>query len=396
MALAVAPGFVGGRAAGIDTVMVTGTNGKTTTTAFLVDLLAGVDGPETVVANRGSNLPGGVAAALASAGGATSACFEVDEAYVPKLAEELQARVLIWLNMSRDQLDRSMEVRKLSRRVGDAGRFTPVLVANAGDPAVVANSGNFEERIWIAGAPSWRRDATACPACGGRIDFGGSSWRCQGCDLRQPEASYSIDGAGRVTGPGGKRLGRILLEVPGDFNLFNALAAAVAAGRLRGLRPEHFFPELSRVGGVGGRFTEWVLSGLPRQPKLTTYLAKNPAGWEGILDLVPAGASLVLGLNARVADGKDTSWIWDADLERLAGMVVIATGERAGDMAFRLEVAGCRAARVPDQLQAVALAGAGGGRVVYLGNYTAFFSLVDSLGRLGALRSREARAGVGS
>ena len=121
VALAVAPDFVYRRAEGIDTVLVTGTNGKTTTTAFLFDLLSSADGGDSVVANRGSNLPGGVAAALAAAGDATSACFEVDEAYVPQLASELRAKVMVWLNMSRDQLDRSMEVRKLSRRVGEAG-----------------------------------------------------------------------------------------------------------------------------------------------------------------------------------------------------------------------------------------------------------------------------------
>jgi UDP-N-acetylmuramyl tripeptide synthase len=119
-------------------------------------------------------------------------------------------------------------------------------------------------------------------------------------------------------------------------------------------------------------------------------LAKNPAGWVGIFDLLaPAPAPVVVAINARIADGRDPSWLWDVPFERLRGRRVVATGERSADLAVRLRYAEVEHVRVPDLREAVVRAGAP--EVDFVGNYTAFQDLRSALAGRGG-KSRAAAA----
>jgi len=370
-------------------LVVTGTNGKSTTTA-LAAAMAGRD----VVTNRGANLPFGVAGALARAArGARWGVFEVDEAWVPTVVSSLRPRVLVWLNLSRDQLDRSLEVRRLAERLEEAARAVDVVVANADDPLVVAGAQRARRVVWVRPWRGWREDAHACPRCGQAIHFERERWWCVGCGLASPEAPWRIGEDGEAYGPEG----RVDLKAapPGSFNRFNALCAAIGVAELQGLDVAAVLGRLrGGAGSLDGRFATWRVPGLPGAPSVVTLLAKNPAGFDALVELLERTTwPLVAQLNARIADGTDTSWIWDAPWERLSSRDVIATGERATDLAVRLEVAGHRPHLVPDAQQAILHAtNLGGGRGVFLGNYTAFWDTVAWLRRLGAVRDRSARA----
>ncbi len=366
-------------------VLVTGTNGKTTTTAFVRSLL----GADTL-SNRGSNLPWGIASVLAASKiSSRYAVFEVDEAYVPSVAKSLEPSVLVWLNMSRDQLDRNLEVRRLAARIGESASTIDTLVANASDPLIVANAAGFKRCLWVKGPAEWQGDAQSCPRCTGELTHA-RTWSCASCGLCEPSADYEVDEDGRLS-KNGTRLGSMHPGLPGGFNLLNALLAAVAVAVVTEEAVEGVAARLSLSSGVEGRFATWWLTSLPAMPSLVTYLAKNPAGWHANLSIVDnSDCELVLGLNARVADGLDTSWIWDVEFERLARNPVIVTGERATDLALRLEVAGFEVIVEHSQLAALRLAAdrlvsSGRSRIVYLGNYTAFRSLVAMRAEVGAI-----------
>jgi len=172
----------------------------------------------------------------------------------------------------------------------------------------------------------------------------------------------------------------VRLELPGQANQANAALAIVAADRL-GVRPAVALPALATVSSVGGRYQTVTLGG--RRVRL--LLGKNPAGWSEIFGmLAPAPAPVVIAINARAADGKDPSWLWDVEFERLAGRFVLATGERRHDLAVRLLYAGVEhatvadpwtpdAAALPAQLRA---APGDGSTLDAVGTYTAFRELL--------------------
>ena len=384
LALAIDPDFLMHRrdeGLAVRSILVTGTNGKTTTTALVKELL----GPNAL-SNRGSNLPWGVATVLAEGTSRSrDAVFEVDEAYVPSVARSLTPAVLVWLNMSRDQLDRSLEVRRLAARIAESATDIDTLVANAGDPLIVAHASEFRRCLWVKGPEEWRNDALSCPRCTSELLYE-TTWRCVNCGLHEPEADYQVDAMGQLSAHG-EAIALLHPGLPGSFNLLNASLAVVAVAAATGGAVEQLARHATVTRGVEGRFTTWWLTGVETTPSLTTYLAKNPAGWHANLAMLnDADAELVLGLNAKVADGRDTSWIWDVAFESLGIGPVIATGERATDLALRLEVAGFDVTVEASQRAAIRLAASRGrNRIVYLGNYTAFRSLIGDLSALGAI-----------
>ncbi|MDA8275070.1 MAG: DUF1727 domain-containing protein [Actinomycetota bacterium] len=397
---------------------MTGTNGKTTTTRLLSAAVATEGGVATN--DTGANMPAGHLAALVAAPETATAVLEVDEVYLGAVAEAVWPRVVVLLNLSRDQLDRTSEVRALAERwrasLGQlaAGAPAPHVVANADDPLVVwAARGAVGPCTWVGAGQVWRLDAVGCPACGGRVRFGpGTAWACDSCSLARPAcAAWLEDGC--LARPDGTRL-PVRLAIPGRFNQANAVMAAVAAPLLSAVPPdgggteravtvEEALARMAGVDDVAGRFA--VLH--RRGDGVRLALAKNPAGWTALFDLLeeeravpegpPDGAChLVLSVNAQVADGADTSWLWDVPFERLAGLpTVVATGERHRDLAVRLRYAGVDHVTLSDPLEAVdaALArrgtgcggdaparaeaptGPGGAVVTVVANYTAFRSL---------------------
>jgi UDP-N-acetylmuramyl tripeptide synthase len=380
--------MVGHLAAGRSTLFVSGTNGKTTTTRLLAAALeAGGSGLPVITNATGSNMPAGHAAALAVGPPGAQAVLEVDEGYLPALLRSVRPVVVVLLNLSRDQLDRSSEVRMVARRWHDAlqAADTTTVVANADEPLVVWGASGAARLRWVAAGTGWRADATGCPACGGTITFdgtgGSAGWSCP-CGFSRPELDAWIEDGPR--GPeavwaGGERV-RLELAIPGAFNRANAVLAATAAGEL-GVGHEPALAAMAEVREVAGRFTTRDIGGV----RTRMLLAKNPAGWSALLDLLaPQRHPVVIGINARVADGRDPSWLWDVAFERLAGRRVVATGERCLDLSVRLRYADVSHDVVSDQRRAVitaggpgrAAGGAAGSPIDYVGNYTAFHELL--------------------
>ncbi len=427
LTLAIDPGALRALARGRRLVLVTGTNGKTTTTRLLAAAL-GTRG-QVVTNTGGANLPGGIVAAL-SASPAALGALEVDEAHLPRLIAEASPEAVVLLNLTRDQLDRVSEVRRLAASWRRAlAETAAVVVANADDPLVVWAAEAAQRRRWVAAGQPWRGDAVGCPSCGGRLRYGNhGDWSCEdGCGLARPvpdalletsavqgSAGTSVqEGPAEVAqegplgiarkGPGevgpegsaangagaradvelvmrnGPAAGRYPLELvlPGRFNRANAAMAAVAALAL-GAEPRPALAAMRAVSAVEGRYAQLELPGPPAQVA-RLLLAKNPAGWVELFGLLaPAPGAVVVAINARVADGRDPSWLWDVPFEQLAGRPVVATGERWRDLAVRLRYADVAAEAVADPLAAVRAAG--GGAVDVVANYTAFQGLRRRLG----------------
>jgi CobQ-like glutamine amidotransferase family enzyme/UDP-N-acetylmuramyl tripeptide synthase len=391
VALAIEPRLVEVLATGRAVAVVSGTNGKTTTTRLLAEALgAGRDGagPRPVAwSAAGANMPAGIVAALAAAPADAPAVLEVDEAYLPAVLRAAGPLVAVLLNLSRDQLDRVSEVRLLAARWGEAlADYPGTVVANADDPLVVWAARRAPHAVYVAAGGSWHADAHHCPACDASIEFAGATWRCPRCGLARPPTAVGLVGSDLAFEDGTAL--RLELALPGRFNRANA-AMAVAAAAVLGVPADRALAALSSLSEVAGRFSLLQAGGAT----FRLLLAKNPAGWDELLGLLAEGRGpLVVAINARLADGHDPSWLWDVPMERLAARHVVASGERCADLALRLSHAGVAHDVVADPLDALALAGAvagaGGGTagaVDVVGNYTAF----QDLRRLGGRARRD-------
>lgn len=372
-ALALDPRLLARLVARRQVALVSGTNGKTTTTRLLAVALESTHVPVATNAT-GSNMPAGHLAALVAAPAGATVVLEVDEGYLPRLVEEASPRVVALLNLSRDQLDRTNEVRMVAGRWRRALGEAPgtVVVANADDPLVAWAAGTAGRAVWVAAGLSWRADSAGCPACEGRITDGpDGGWTCE-CGFARPPLDVWLDG-GTAVFADGRRL-EVQLRLPGRFNLANATMAAAAAEVL-GVPAADALAQMATVGEVAGRF------GLTKVGGCTTrlMLAKNPAGWRELLDLVcPGDRPVVVGINARVADGRDPSWLWDVPFERLRGRTVVATGERCLDLGVRLRYAEVAHRTERDPVAAVRAATTGRRETVdFIGNYTAFYDLLS-------------------
>jgi UDP-N-acetylmuramyl tripeptide synthase len=358
-------------AAGRWVALVSGTNGKTTTTRLLTAALA-TRGP--VVTNpQGSNLPPGLVAGLSRREPGVTAALEVDEGWLGVAARSLAPAVVVLLNLSRDQLDRVAEVRAIAERWRVAVAATPGahVVANVDDPLVTWAAAAARTVTWVGAGQPWRADASGCPSCGERIVFEGEGWSCPTCGFTRPEPAVWVEGNDLV-GPTGRF--PIKLSLPGRANRANAAMAATAAG-IAGVSPEAALVAMTTTADVDGRYRRTVVQGVPAR----LLLAKNPAGWLEVFDMLePSPAPVVVVINARIADGRDPSWLWDVPFERLAGRVVAASGERSRDLAVRLQYAGVEHRRIDDPLQAVAALAPG--PVDVAANYTALRDLTRRLG----------------
>lgn len=367
IALAVAPDALHRLSAGRRSVVVTGTNGKSTTTRLIVAALGG----DVATNATGANMAPGILSALDDSDSAT-AVLETDELHVPAVLRATAADVLVTLNLTRDQLDRTHEVSRTARvwatAVAAAGESTgrPVtVVANAADPHVVdaAQSG---APVWVDPGLRWTEDASVCPRCGRLLDWADDGRWSSACGFAMPRAQYTLTPTG-VLLPDGRDL-PVPLELPGDVNRGNAAFAIAVAGVL-GVPPELAAERLADVDVVDGRYATLDLGGR----SATLFLAKNPAGWAAALSMIDQDSVLAVGINARIADGTDTSWLYDVPFERLAGRVVGALGDRRDDLAVRLHYAGATPLIDADPVR---LAGAlPPGPLVVAANYTAFREL---------------------
>jgi UDP-N-acetylmuramyl tripeptide synthase len=399
-------------------VVVSATNGKTTTTTLAAAVLAAA-GTSTIHNVAGANMAGGVASALLERRrGAQLGLFEVDEFWLDRVAAQLRPRAIVLGNLFRDQLDRYGELETIGERWAALLQTSPArLVANADDP-LIADLGReragtlffgIEDASAATGSPlAHASDSTRCRNCGTAYRYEHvylahlGVYACPGCGRSRPHPEVSahdvrLDGlrgaAFELRTPLGVAAVRVAL--PGLYNVYNALAAAALASAL-GLSPELIATALGGAAAVFGRGERVSIDGR----ELSILLVKNPAGANEVLRLLgaQAGEHDVLGvLNDRIADGRDVSWIWDADFETLAPRVRHATcsGTRAAELALRLKYAGVPLERITvtpalDEALDAALSRAQG-ELYALPTYTAMLALRELLRGRGQVSSSWAR-----
>ena len=349
--------------------IVSATNGKTTTTGMISAALA-AEGRKPVHNRAGSNMTWGVATALLEQHG-TEGLFEVDEAWLPKVSAQLDPELIVLGNLFRDQLDRYGELETLAdewAKLVEARAGQTRLVLNADDPLIADLGRDREERprpgVSYFGIEDTRHalpelqhahDAKHCRRCGHPYEYERAfvghlgHYSCPSCGAQRPTpdvAATEID----LLGMEGSQLSvrtpkgdlQLKLPLPGLYNAYNALAAIAAALDL-GVGLDSVRSGLESVRAVFGRVETIEVDG----KAVSILLIKNPAGANEVLRtlrLESDGADLDLwiALNDGIADGRDVSWIWDADFELLAGAArhVTCSGTRAPEMALRLKYAG--------------------------------------------------------
>jgi len=326
-------------------VVVTGTNGKTTTTKMLVAMLE-AEGLEVVTNPTGSNLARGIAARLIEVASwrgrvdADLAVFEVDEAAVRPLAPRLRPQVLVVTNMARDQLDRFGELATTASHAAAAVRRAAVAVLNADDPLVAGMAAAAGATRFFGSAEPVRQ---AMPPDSSL--YGAASAAAPAIPLDLCLERSDADGEGQVItlvrASGERATAR--LQVPGPYNGYNAAAAALAAAEFGvPLARAAAALEATRPAFGRGQVIEY------RGRRVRLLLVKNPAGLNQVIRLLaalPPGAEILVAINDLDADGRDVSWLWDARVEDLVGggHRFGTGGIRADDMALRLKYAGLEA-----------------------------------------------------
>jgi lipid II isoglutaminyl synthase (glutamine-hydrolysing) len=362
-------------------VLVSATNGKTTTSAMAASILRAA-GIALVHNQAGANMAGGIASTLLAAarrhGGIAGelGLFEVDELWLAPVAAQLgRPRAIVLSNLFRDQLDRYGELEAVADSWAGAlrerARGDCRLVLNADDPLVADLGRAHGERALYFGVEddsltlasmAHAADAKHCRRCGAPYVFDAvylghlGHYRCPGCGQARPRPLVSahevaLEGVRasrfRLHTPAGQA--PIALQLPGLYNVYNALAAAALASALE-LPLASIAQGLETVRPAFGR-AETVLVG---SRELRILLVKNPAGANEVLRtlaLEPGQHDLLGVLNDNIADGQDVSWVWDADFEQLAGRVrrVTCSGTRAPELALRLKYAGVQPERIAVQ-----------------------------------------------
>lgn len=393
VALRVAPRVLEELGRTVVPVVISGTNGKSTTTRMVAAALSQVG---NVASNtNGDNMTPGVASALITHPHAQFAALEVDEMHVPEVAAQVRPRVFIFLNLSRDQLDRVGEIGAVEARLRQAVHDSAgaVILANCDDPLVVSAAGDSPHVQWVAAGAGWGGDEAAYPR-GGRVVRDADSWhlvpRTPGEELpairRRPEPDWwlsdvELEGASSralVHGPNGIEI-PVVVNLPGRVNVSNAMQAIAAAYAL-GVPLAQAAQAVGTVREVAGRYAIHDIDGR----RVRVMLAKNPAGWqEAIAMMDPHVNQVVIGVNGQVPDGQDLSWLWDVDFSQLSqdGRRIFACGERGADLAVRLEYAGIHCVCVDTPFDALTLADAG--QVEMLLNYTALRDFNGALAKRG-------------
>ncbi|ODA40113.1 MurT ligase domain-containing protein [Desulfosporosinus sp. BG] len=345
-------------------IMVTGTNGKTTTANLLASILRG-SGKAFAFNQAGANLVTGITGALiqntrwSGSSRASLALLEVDEATVPKLCEQVSPSLAIITNFFRDQLDRYGELDTTVRLVRESLPKETVLVLNADDPLVAQFGLNHAEVVYYGvertpdsvSESQETREARFCPLCGTELDYTLfhygqlGIYNCLGCGFHRPEPKILAQNVRPLEGLllFQVKVTPFAIALQGYYNLYNALAALTAARQL-GLSDSLIGEGLRGFIPQAGRMERFHL----QEGEITLTLVKNPTGFDQVIQTMlglDKPLRILIGINDLAADGRDISWLWDVNFERL-GLhearihQVICTGLRAEDMALRLKYAG--------------------------------------------------------
>ena len=415
-------------------IVVSGTNGKTTTTRLISHILRSA-GMRPIHNRAGANLLSGLYTAVAQGTDWQArprgdvGLFEVDEATIPSALQHIQPRVLLLHNIFRDQLDRYGEVHFVADLWREAIAHLPstsTVLLNADDPLVaglpqerpgrtssrespqqakILTYGVADPTVGVAAQPH-AADARLCPRCGAPLQyhvfFYGhlGHYACSRCEFARPTPSVSAtsvellgDAGSNMTVATPDGLVRARLQLPGLYNVYNALAAVAVCTAL-GVQRGTIVQGLETFTTAFGRLERIQVEG--RQ--LFLALVKNPVGFTEVLRTVlaaPGRRTLLIAINDLFADGTDVSWLWDVEFERLQDRVNVAvcSGSRAEDMAVRLKYAGVEPERIrveSDFRRAIelVLAAAEPAETVYvLPTYTAMLGMRDILRQTGYVRS---------
>ena len=326
-------------------ICVSGTNGKTSTTKALVSIISSISKLGTVATSpSGSNLERGVAAALMQK--SDFAVLEVDELHLSRVIEEAKPKVVLLLNLTRDQLHRMHEVKRVADRWAKSASAAPgtLFVGDVDDPfvAVALNSAAQSKRISFGGRK--HQDGAVCPSCGKYLKWVRNNYKCP-CGLTNSNPDEIFEA--------------------GSAAFRNATMANVV-GKYLGAKPI----------AVDEKSLERSVDQIHKGVKANIRLTKNPASWTEALKSV-TGDNAVLIVNAREVDGIDTSWLWDISFSGLLGKRVVVCGERALDIAYRLHVEGIEAEITSSFKDAISKFESGAS-VQVLAAYTAFHELVNS------------------
>ncbi|MGH2548018.1 MAG: MurT ligase domain-containing protein [Thermomicrobiales bacterium] len=359
-------------------IVVAGTNGKTTTSRIIADVLE-ADGAKVVHNRSGSNLVRGVAAAFAESSSYLGrpngdvGVIEADEAAFPEIVRRVKPRVVLPNNLFRDQLDRYGELHTIATMWKPALASLPptsTVVVNVDDPALAVLTENLAAKRITFGMRDIEyrldniphaADSIRCPKCDTALEYDAlylshlGAWRCPNCGTKRPELdvggeSLLLNGVESLTmtiAEAGAGAWPLEIGVPGLYNAYNALAAS-AVSRAIGVNPPIISKTMAAFRSAFGRIERLIY----RNRNITIALVKNPVGFNEVLRmLVPDGELKVpalIAINDLAADGRDVSWLWDVDFELLGGVgAKLATaGIRGTDMANRLKYAGVEVDRI--------------------------------------------------
>lgn len=340
------------------TIIIAGTNGKTTTAKLIQTILEKSE--YKIFRNRaGANLLNGLASSIISESNHLGkldydfAIFEVDENTLPLVVEQISPNFVVCLNIFRDQLDRYGEVDTIVKRWKRSLNKLPktsMLILNADDPQIAYLGKNAKAKTLYFGLDNKKIgqselqhavDSTYCPNCNSKLSFEIvyfshlGNWQCLKCSLKRPKLNM---------------LTSAVYPLPGIYNRYNTLAAILVAKKI-GIDEKITQQALKNFQPAFGR-QELVQV---NNKKVHLFLSKNPTSFnESLRTVVELGAkNLLIVLNDRIPDGRDVSWIWDVDVEKLVDNIknIVVSGDRTYDMALRLKYASSSKFKIEENLK---------------------------------------------
>lgn len=361
LALKIDPKILDTIAKDYQVVVVTGTNGKTLTTALIVNILK--QEYDVLTNPTGANMAQGIVSTFLNAkpkkGQKKFAVLEIDEASLSKVTEYIKPELFVYTNIFRDQMDRYGEIYTTYRLIVEGAAKSPTapILCN-GDSPIFNSLETVNPRMYYGfdheedhdQQAHYNTDGVLCPNCHHILHYkmityaNLGKYYCPNCGFHRPELDYKLTAINRMDNVSadftidGHDYG---IEVGGLYNVYNALTATAVA-EYYNVSPAKIKQGLGYDEKVFGRQEEFEING----KKCVLVLVKNPVGLNQVIDMIglaPYEFSLVSLLNANYADGIDVSWIWDGNHEAFADMnipAVIAGGDRHEDMALRLKVAG--------------------------------------------------------
>jgi UDP-N-acetylmuramyl tripeptide synthase len=383
LALRLDPGVLSTVAGGRRSVLVTGTNGKSTVTALAAAAMSA--GGPVVTNSTGANMPDGIVTALAADRASPLAAIEVDEVYLRAVVDATAPRVVVALNAFREYTRGVSLAATLAHWRSAVDRLPEgcVVIVNVDDPLVCWAFESAPHVVGVAGGLGWREDAALCPECGSAHEWARERWSCPGCGRSRPDPTWRAGdpqpgGRWTIATPGGPV--EVLVTVPGRTGPIGAAFALAAADALA-IDVHPAAAAISEVVDVDGRYVPFPVG--ERHARL--LMLKNPAGWAEAIELA-VSEGLPMAIAVDPFGPKDTTTMWEAPFDRLAGRTLPVTGGRAADALAVLDAAGVAGYEVSEPAQAVRgvdLAGSDTGEVIVACNYPAFRRLTRQL-RAGA------------